>query len=66
MGVCSDSKIRKKNQELLDNNSDIHSIDSYSNKVIRSVCKIEYPKGAGTEKGTGFFIKLVRGNSPLF
>ena len=31
----------------------------YNNKII-------YPKETGTEKGTGFFIKLFHDNGPLF
>ena len=67
MGTSS-NKNKNKNikKEVLNDDSDIHSIDSCLYEVIKSVCKIFYPKGTGTDKGTGFFIKLIHHNNPLF
>jgi len=66
MGVCGDARTRKNKPELSDDNSDNQSINSCLNKVLKSICKIEYPKETGTDKGAGFFIKLFLGNDPLF
>ena len=62
--VTDNSKNIKK--EVLNDDSEIHTIDSCLYEVIRSICKIIYPKETGTDKGTGFFIKLFRDNEPLF
>ena len=64
----SSNKNNNKNikKEVLNDDSDINSIDSCLYEVIKSVCKIFYTKGTGTDKGTGFFIKLFRHNNPLF
>ena len=70
--LIDDSDIYSKNEnknikkEVLIDDSDIHSIDSCLYEVIKSICKIIYPKETGTDKGTGFFIKLFRDNGPLF
>jgi len=45
-------------KEVLNDDSDIHSIDSFLYEVIKSVCKIIYPKETGADKGTGSFIKI--------
>ncbi len=55
-----------KMKELSDDNSEIQSIDSCLNKVFKSICKIIFPEEIGIDKGTGYFIKLFRANSPLF
>ena len=60
---CINKNIEK---EVLFVNSEIRSIDSCLYEVIKSICKIIYPKETGTEKGTGFFIKLFHDNGPLF
>ena len=53
-------------EEMLFDDSDIHSIDSCLYEVIKSICKIIYPKKEGSGKSTGFFIKLFLDNEPLF
>ena len=67
MGSSSNkNENRNITKEVFCDNSDIHSIDSCLYDVIKSVCKIVYPKGEGSDKGSGFFIKLFCHNDPLF
>ena len=53
-------------KEVINDESEIHSIDSCLYEVIKSVCKIIYSNEKGTDKGTGFFIKIFFDNGPLF
>ena len=60
-----DLKFKRKNEVKIEG-SQIRSIDSCLFEVCPSICKIVYPTEKGINKGTGFLIKLYKGDESLF
>ena len=69
MGSCGNinqkERRKRKNEEII-TGSKIRSIDSCLFEVCPSICKIVYQIEEGIKKGTGFLIKLYKGDEPLF
>ena len=62
MGVCESPNKKGRKDEVEIDDSSIHKINSILYKVCPSICKIIFLN----KVGTGFFIKLYKGNKPLF
>lgn len=61
--VCESSKNKKgRTNETMTDGSSIHQVNSFLYEVCPSVCKIIISNLIGT----GFFIKLYKGDKPLF
>ena len=67
MGICS-SETNKRNRinQKICIDSKIEEIDICLHQVIKSICKIIIPFSNSYNKGTGFLIKLYKGDNPFF
>ena len=62
MGICFNNRI---NQKIVVG-SKIEKIDTCLHNVCKSICKIIIPFSNSYIKGTGFLIKLYKGDNPFF